>query len=49
MVKDLLKEQDLRTSTPQRWRKEQLIASTILVAPLPLGLGRCAVAGETLA
>ena len=23
---DLLNEQDLRTSTPQRWRKEQLMA-----------------------
>ena len=32
----LLKEQDLRTSTPQRWRKEQLMASTMLVWPSPL-------------
>ena len=31
MAKDLLKEQDSRTSTPQRWRNEQLMASTILV------------------
>ena len=28
---DLLNEQDFRTSTPQRWRKEQLMASTMLV------------------
>jgi len=31
MANDLLQEQDLRTSTPQRWRNAQLIASTILV------------------
>ena len=40
MRKFLLNEQDLRTNTPQRWRKEQLMASTILVLPLPLGWGR---------
>ena len=32
MTNDLLKEQDLRTSTPQRWRSEQLMASTILAS-----------------
>ena len=30
MAKNLLNEPDLRTSTPQRWRKEQLMASTML-------------------
>ena len=34
MASDLLKEQDLRTSTPQRWRNEQLVALTMLVWPL---------------
>ena len=38
MAMDLLKEQDLRTSTPQRLRKEQLMASTMLVWPSPLAL-----------
>ena len=28
---DLLKEQDLRTNTPQPWRKEQFKASMMLV------------------
>ena len=41
MTNDLLKEQDLRTSTPQRWRNEQLMASTILVWPSPFKQGRC--------
>jgi hypothetical protein len=49
MAKDLLNEQDLRTSRPQRWRREQLIASTMLVCPPPLGLGRCCHRGSTLA
>ena len=31
MLNNLLNEQDLSTSTPQRWRKEQLTASTKLV------------------
>ena len=48
MVRDLLKEQDLRTSTPQRWRKEQFSASTMLVCPRPLALGRWAAVGKTL-
>ena len=47
MTNDLLKEQDLRTSTPQRWRNEQLMASTMLVPPLPLGLRRCCQRGST--
>jgi len=42
-----LKEQVLRTSTAHFWRKEQLMASTILVWPLPLGLGRWADCGST--
>ena len=41
MTSDLLKEQDLRTSTQQRWRNEQLMASTILVWPSPLGQHLC--------
>ena len=49
MAKDLLKEQDLRTSTPQRWRKEQLMASLMLVWPSPLAQGRCYQRGSTLA
>lgn len=49
MVNDLLNEQDLRTKTPQRWRSEQLRASTMLVRPLPLALGWCAWAGNTVA
>ena len=47
MVKDLLNEHDFRTNTPQRWRSEQLSASTMLVWPLPLALGRWAAAGST--
>jgi hypothetical protein len=39
--RDLLNEQDLRTSTPQRWCKEQLSASTMLVWPLPFAEGQC--------
>ena len=31
IANDLLKEQDLRTSAPQRWRSEQLMATTMLV------------------
>ena len=49
MTNDLLKEQDLRTSTPQRWRNEQLMASTILVWPSPFKQGRCYQRGSTLA
>ena len=49
MANDLLNEQDLRTSTPQRWRKEQLLASTRLVWPSPLGQCRCCKRGSTLA
>jgi len=49
MTSDLLKEQDLRTSTQQRWRNEQLMASTILVWPSPLGQGRCCQRGSTFA
>lgn len=49
MVSDLLKEQDLRTSTPQRCRNEQFSASTILVPPLALAHGRWAAGGSTLA
>ena len=33
MIRLLLKEQDFLTSTPQRWRKEQLTASMTLVPP----------------
>ena len=36
MSSDLLKEQDLRAKTPQRWRNEQLIALTTVVLLLPL-------------
>ena len=49
MTSDLLNEQDLRTSTPQRWRREQLIASTMLVYPSPFEQGRCCQRGNTLA
>ena len=49
MSKYLLKEQNLRTSTPQRWRKEQLMASTMLVWPSPLAQGRCCQRGSALA
>lgn len=48
-AKLLLKEHDLRTSPPHRWRKEQLLASTIRVRPSPLGHGRCGQQGSTLA
>ena len=41
MRSDLLKEQDWRTNTPHRWRREQLSASTMLVWPSPYGQGRC--------
>jgi len=37
MTSERLNEQERRTSTPQRWRKEQLMASTMLVCPLPFG------------
>ena len=47
MAKALLKEQAFRTSTPQRWRKEQLMASIVLVPPLPLGQRRCCQRGNT--
>lgn len=47
MVKDLLKEQDFYTSKPQRYRKEQLTASVMLVPPVPLGHGRCYQRGRT--
>jgi len=47
MAKQRLNEQVLRTSTAHFWRNEQLMASTILVCPLPLGLGRCAGCGST--
>ena len=47
MTSDLLNEQDLRTNTPQRWRKEQFRASTMLVPPLPLGQRRCCQRGKT--
>jgi len=46
MGRDLLNEQDLRTNTPQRWRKEQFKASMMLVWPSPLGQGRCGPAGK---
>ena len=49
IANDLLKEQDLRTSTPQRWRSEQLRASTMLVCPSPFGPGRCCQRGSPLA
>ena len=49
MGSDLLKEKDLRTNTPQRWRKEQFRASTMLVWPSPLGKGRCGLAGKAWA
>ena len=39
IANDLLKEQDLRTSTPQRWRSKQL-TSTMLVCPSSFGPGR---------
>lgn len=42
IARERLKEQDLRTITPQRWRKAQLMASTMLVWPLPLALVWCA-------
>lgn len=48
IVNDLLNEQDLRTSTPRRWRRAQLTASTILVPPLPFGQRRCCQRGNTL-
>ncbi|MBC8084208.1 MAG: hypothetical protein H7Z21_13460 [Hymenobacter sp.] len=38
MAKERLKEQDFRTNTPHFWRNEQLMASTMLVCPLPFGL-----------
>jgi hypothetical protein len=40
IFRNLLNEQLLRTGMP-RWRNEQLLASTMLVWPLPLGQGRC--------
>ena len=49
MASDLPNEQDLRTSTPQRWRREQVMVSTMLVCPSPLGPGRCCQRGRTLA
>ena len=49
MASDLLNKQDLRTSTPQRWRREQLIAPTMWGCPSPLGPGRCCQRGSTLA
>ena len=49
MANDLLNEQNLRMSTPQRWRKKQLMASTMLVWPSPLAQGRCCQRGSTLA
>ena len=49
MANDLLNEQDLRMSTPQRWCKKQLMASTMLVWPSPFAQGRCCLAGSTLA
>ena len=49
MARDLLNEQDLRTRTPQRWRNEQLMASTILIWPSPFKQGRCCQRGSTLA
>jgi len=41
LASDLLNEDDLRTSIPHRWRKAQLMASTTLVPPSPLGQRRC--------
>ena len=49
IANDLLKEQNLRTSTPQRWRSEQLMASTMLVYPPPFGPDRCCQRGSPLA
>jgi hypothetical protein len=49
IFKYLLNEQDLCTRTPPRWRKVQLMASTILVWPSPFGQGRCCQLGTTLA
>ncbi len=49
MASDLLNEQDLRTSTPWRWRSEQLMTSTVLVCSLPLELEQWAAVGNTLA
>ena len=49
IANDLLKEQDLRTSTPQRWRSEQLRAATMLVCPPLFGPGRCYQRGSSLA
>ena len=48
MANDLLNEQDLRTKTPQRWRKEQFKALTMLVWPSPWGKGE-GPAGKALA
>lgn len=47
MAKDLLIEQALRTSTSQRWRNEQLRASTMLVCPSPLEQGQYYQWGST--
>ena len=47
MANDLLNEQDLRSSTPQRWRKEQLTASMMLVPPVSFGQRRCCQHGST--
>lgn len=49
MARDLLDEQDLRTNTPQRWWREQLMASTRLVCPSPLGQDRYCQRSRTLA
>ena len=48
MLSDLLKEQDLHTTTPHRWRKAPLMASTMLVPPSPLGQQRCRQRGNIL-
>ena len=40
MVRDLLNEQVFRISTPQRWRKEQLIAASGAARPRKRGTGR---------
>jgi hypothetical protein len=42
-----LKQQDLRTSTPQRWRRAQFLASTMLVCPLPFAWAWWAHSGKT--
>jgi hypothetical protein len=49
MGSDLLKEQDLRTNAPQRRRKEQFKASTMLVWSSLLGQGRCGPVGNACA